>query len=225
MRTISSQVSLNSPPVSKPWTTTTPTNGNSLRRRFISWLHPSPIALKPTSAPVPNYSHHSLWVLFHKRLCQQRTLILDMQFDPVNLYKPPPLGKDVAIFNFNFDVTSYTGLIIGKNGKVSHLNCTAKMERSLPNAQYSPIFSLAVPWLSEGPNGKNEKNLTHEHTRFLHNSIASAISPSRRNPRHRPLRWTPAKSGIRQRNASLEPTTSRTKVASPHSLWSSSSMF
>lgn len=67
-----------------------------------------------------------------------------MQFDPVNLYKHPP-GEDVALFNLDLDVPSYTGLIIGKDGKVSPLNSTAVIEKSLPLSHIGFPPSLSTP--------------------------------------------------------------------------------
>jgi hypothetical protein len=64
--------------------------------------------------------------------------IAELQFDPVNLHKLTP-PEDAALFNLNLDITNHIGLIIDKDGKVSSLNSTTKMEKSLPT--FSHWFS------------------------------------------------------------------------------------
>ena len=66
------------------------------------------------------------------------TSITDLKFDPVNLHKLSPL-EDVTHFNLNLEAAGYGGFIVAKDGLVTAITGTAKLDRSLPT--FSHWFS------------------------------------------------------------------------------------
>ena len=60
------------------------------------------------------------------------TIIIDLEFDVMNLYKLTP-SEDMTMFNLNLEAATYEGLLIGKDGSVSAITATSKLEKTLPS--------------------------------------------------------------------------------------------